>query len=348
MAGGIVKKYLNTLFITTQGAYVSKEGETVVVSADKQKLLQVPACALGGIICFGNVSCSPFVMGFCAQNGIGISFLTEYGRFLASVHGRINGNVLLRRRQYRMADAEGDCLAIARLFTAGKIYNCRSVLNRALRDHSNKINSQKINAVAEYLAGSIKRAQICQNLDWLRGIEGDAAGTYFSVFNDLILAQKADFKFNDRNRRPPLDNVNCLLSFVYTLLMHDVRSALDAVGLDSCVGLLHCDRPGRPSLALDMMEEWRPVIADRLVLSLINREQLSAKDFKKAETGAVLLSDEGRKTLLTAYQKRKQEEITHPYLQETVPTGLLFYIQALLLARHMRGDIDGYPVFLWK
>lgn len=343
-----MKKYLNTLFVTTQGAYLSKEGETIVVTAEKQKLLQVPACAIGGIICFGNVGCSPFLMGFCAANSIAISFMTEYGRYLASVHGRINGNVLLRRQQYRIADNEKDCLAIARSFVAAKIYNSRSVLCRALRDHSGKIAEEVVSAAVDYLAASIKKSQAAQNLDVLRGIEGDAAGTYFSVFDHLILGQKEDFKFGDRNRRPPLDNVNCLLSFIYTLLMHDVRSALDSVGLDSCVGMLHRDRPGRPSLALDMMEEWRSVIADRLVLSLINRDQLSGKDFKKAETGAVLLSDEGRKTVLTAYQKRKQEEITHPYLQETVQTGLLFYIQALLLARHLRGDIDGYPAFLWK
>jgi len=343
-----VKKYLNTLFVTTQGAYLSKEGETIVVTAEKQKLLQVPSCALGGIICFGNVGCSPFLMGYCAENNIAISFMTEYGRYLASVHGRINGNVLLRRQQYRIADKDEECLTIARTFTSAKIYNCRSVLCRALRDHSDKIAAEIVNSAVDYLAVSIKKAQTAKDLDELRGIEGDAAGTYFSVFDNLILCQKKDFKFGDRNRRPPLDNVNCLLSFIYTLLMYDVRSALDSVGLDSCVGMLHRDRPGRPSLALDMMEEWRPVIADRLVLSLINREQLSGKDFKKAETGGVLLSDEGRKTVLTAYQKRKQEEITHPYLQETVQTGLLFYIQALLLARHLRGDMDGYPAFLWK
>ncbi len=343
-----MKKYLNTLFVTTQGAYLSKEGETIVVTAEKEKLLQVPSCALGGIICFGNVGCSPFLMGYCAANNIAISFMTEYGRYLASVHGRINGNVLLRRQQYRIADKDEECLAIARTFTSAKIYNCRSVLCRALRDHSDKMASGVVNSAVDYLASSIKKSQAAGDLDELRGIEGDAAATYFSVFDNLILGQKDDFKFGDRNRRPPLDNVNCLLSFIYTLLMYDVRSALDSVGLDSCVGMLHRDRPGRPSLALDMMEEWRPVIADRLVLSLINREQLSGRDFKKAETGAVLLSDEGRKTVLTAYQKRKQEEITHPYLQETVKTGLLFYIQALLLARHLRGDMDGYPAFLWK
>jgi len=343
-----VKKYLNTLFVTTQGSYLSKEGETIVVSADREKLLQVPAIALGGIVCFGNVACSPFLLGFCAESGITVSFLTEYGRFLASVQGKISGNVLLRRKQYRVADTETECLAIARAFTIGKIYNCRSVLCRALRDHGDKIDRQAVEAAVNALAHSVKKAQSCATLDFLRGVEGEAAKLYFSVFNNLILAQKDAFNFDERNRRPPLDNVNCLLSFIYTLLMHDVRAALETVGLDSCVGFMHKDRPGRASLALDMMEEWRPVIADRLALSLINREQLSGNDFTKAETGAVLLSDKGRKTLLTAYQKRKQEEITHPYLQETVETGLLFYIQALLLARHLRGDIDGYPAFLWK
>lgn len=343
-----MKKYLNTLFVTTQGAYLSKEGETVVVSAEKQKLLQVPSSALGGIICFGNVGCSPFLMGHCAKTNIAISFMTEYGRYLASVHGRINGNVLLRRQQYRAADNDGVSLPAARAMIAAKLHNCRSVLSRALRDHAEKIDAGLVGKAADYLAAAARKTQSASSLEELRGIEGDAAGTYFGVFDNLILAQKQDFKFSERNRRPPRDNVNCLLSFLYTLLMHDVRSALDAVGLDSCVGMFHCDRPGRASLALDMMEEWRPVIADRLALSLINRAQLSGADFKTAETGAVILSDEGRKTLLTAYQKRKQEETTHPYLQETVQTGLLFYIQALLFARHLRGDLDGYPAFLWK
>ncbi len=343
-----MKKYLNTLFITTQGAYLSKEGETVVVSVDKEKHLQVPIHALGGIICFGNVLCSPFVLGFCAENNVAISFLSEYGHFLASVHGKVSGNVLLRREQYRRADDANYCSEVSRALLIGKISNCRAVLERALRDHADKIDSQKISFVSNSLRYSLKQFDRKIDLDTLRGIEGDAAHIYFSVFDHLIVAQKDDFKFEERNRRPPLDEVNCLLSFLYTLLAHDARSALESVGLDSCVGFLHKDRPGRPGLALDMMEEFRPFLADRLALSLINREQVQKRGFTKSESGAVLMNDETRKVVLTAYQKRKQEEIMHPYLKETVNIGLLFYIQALLLSRHLRGDLDGYPVFIWR
>jgi CRISPR-associated protein Cas1 len=287
-------------------------------------------------------------MGFCAENKVAVSFLTEYGRFLASVQGEISGNVLLRREQYRRADDMKCSSEITKSILMGKISNCRTVLQRSLRDHEDKVNAEEIAKASSRLAFSIDQIPKTDNLDILRGIEGEAANTYFGVFDHLIVAQKDDFKFKDRNRRPPLDEVNCLLSFIYTLLMHDVRSALETVGLDSCVGFLHRDRPGRPGLALDIMEEFRPFLADRLTLSLINREQVRKKGFKKSESGAVVMDDDTRKELLVAYQKRKQEEIEHPYLKETVPVGLLPYIQALLLARHLRGDIDGYPVFIWK
>ncbi|MEK6645520.1 MAG: type I-C CRISPR-associated endonuclease Cas1c [Candidatus Firestonebacteria bacterium] len=343
-----MKKYLNTLFITTQGAYLSKEGETVVVSVEKEVKLQVPVHTLGGIVCFGNVLCSPFLLGFCAENNVTISFLTEYGHFLARVHGKTSGNVLLRREHYRKADNMDFSAEIARAILIGKISNSRVVLERALRDHSDKINSDQINFVSVSLKSSLRQLEGKIDLDTLRGIEGDAAHKYFNVFDHLIVAQKNDFKFEERNRRPPLDEVNCLLSFLYTLLMHDIRSALESVGLDSYVGFMHRDRSGRPGLALDIMEEFRPFIADRLVLSLINREQIQKKGFKKSESGAVLMDDDTRKTVLVAYQKRKQEEIMHPFIKETVPVGLLFYIQALLLSRFLRGDLDGYPVFIWK
>jgi len=344
-----MKKYLNTLFVTTQGAYLSKEGETVLVKAENEILLRVPIHAIGGIVCFGQVSCSPFLMGFCAENNVAISFLTEHGRFLASVHGKTSGNVLLRREQYRRADDEDQSAGIAKNILIGKIANCRAVLQRALRDHAEKINGEVMTKASKQLEQSLGRLkEKTMPLDMLRGVEGDSAAAYFNVFDHLIVAQKEDFRFEERNRRPPLDNVNCLLSFLYTLVMHDIRSALETVGLDSCVGFLHRDRPGRPSLALDIMEEFRPFIADRLALSLINREQVQKKGFKKSESGAVLMDDATRKEVLVAYQKRKQEEIMHPYLKESVPVGLLFYIQALLLARHLRGDIDGYPVFFWK
>lgn len=343
-----MKKYLNTLFITTQGAYLSKEGETIVVSINKETKLQLPIHTIQGIVCFGQVSMSSYLMGFCAENKVAISFLTEYGNFLASIQGKISGNVLLRREQYRRADDEIYSSHITRSILIGKIANCRTVLQRALRDHSDKVNKDKLNETSKNLSYYLNQIQKTDTLDELRGIEGAAANNYFDVLDHLIITQKNDFKFSKRNRRPPLDEVNCLLSFLYTLLMHDVRSALESVGLDSCVGFLHRDRPGRPGLALDIMEEFRPFLADRLTLSLINREQVRKKEFKKMESGAVLMDENLRKKVLIAYQKRKQEKIIHPYLKENVHIGILFYIQALLFARYLRGDIDGYPVFIWK
>jgi CRISPR-associated protein Cas1 len=343
-----VKKHLNTLFVTTQGAYLSKQGETIVVSVQKETRLQLPIHTVQGIVCFGQVSMSPYLMGFCAKNRVAVSFLTEYGKFLASVQGEVSGNVLLRREQYRRADDLGASLQIAQSILIGKISNCRTVLQRTLRDHSDKGNVDEIAKASSRLSFSLSQIQNTDSLNELRGVEGECANTYFGVFDHLIVSQKNDFVFEKRSRRPPLDEVNSLLSFLYTLLMHDVRSALESVGLDSCVGFLHRDRPGRPGLALDIMEEFRPFLADRLTLSLINREQIRKKGFKKMESGAVLMDDSTRKEILVAYQKRKQEQITHPYLKETVQVGLLFYIQALLLARHLRGDIDGYPVFIWK
>lgn len=343
-----MKKHLNTLFVTTQGAYLSKEGETVVVKVEKEIRLRVPVHTIGGIVCFGNVSCSPFLMGFCAENGVEISFLSEHGRFLARVQGPVSGNVLLRREQYRRADDPKFSAEITKYILTGKITNCRTVLQRALRDHADKIEGKQVRDVVMRLSRLLELIDTENSLDTLRGFEGDAAHIYFSVFDHLILAQKEAFRFNDRNRRPPLDNVNCLLSFLYTLLMHDVRSALESVGLDPAVGFLHRDRPGRPGLALDLMEEFRPYIGDRLVLSLINLQQVQEKGFKKMESGAVLMNDDARKTVLVAYQERKQEEILHPFLGEKVNIGMLFHIQALLMARYLRGDMDGYPPFIWK
>lgn len=325
-----------------------KEGETIAVKVNNETSLQLPVHTVSGIVCFGRVMCSPSLMGFCAVNNVAITFLTEYGNFLATVKGKTQGNVLLRREQYRCADDMNKSADIARCVLLGKLANCRTVLNRALRDHSDKIADDKIRTASKRLDYSLEQLQRTQSLDVLRGIEGESASTYFNVFDHLIVAQKEDFYFDNRNRRPPLDKVNCLLSFLYTLVMHDVRSALETVGLDPYVGFLHRDRPGRPGLALDIMEEFRPFIADRLALSLINRAQVQAGGFKKLESGAVLMDDATRKSLLIAYQKRKQEEIIHPYLKESVKIGLLFYIQALLLARYLRGDIDGYPVFIWR
>lgn len=343
-----MKKYLNTLFVTTQGAYLSKEGETVVVTVEKETRLQLPIHTISGIICFGQVSMSPYLMGFCAENNVAVSFLTEYGRFLARIHGETNGNVLLRRQQYRMADDNIISVGLAKAFLTGKFANSRVVLQRALRDHSNRVDVKLIEKVSKRLSMSLEQIQQDLSLDELRGIEGDCAHAYFDIFNHLIIAQREDFIFDGRNRRPPLDNVNCLLSFLYTLLVHDTRSALESVGFDAYVGFLHRDRPGRIGLALDMMEEFRAFLADRLTLSLINREQVQKKGFIKSESGAVLMDEDTRKVVLAAYQKRKQEGILHPFLKESIPVGLLFYVQALLLARYLRGDLDGYPVFIWK
>ncbi len=343
-----MKKHLNTLFVTTQGAYLSKEGETIAVKVDGEIRLRLPVHTIGGIVCFGNVSCSPYLMGFCAENNVAISFLTEHGRFLAKVQGPVSGNVLLRREQYRKADDLKFSAEVAKFILTGKIANCRTVLQRALRDHANKIDEQEVRSAVMRLSHLMESLNQEGLLDVLRGIEGDSAHIYFSVFDHLIVAQKEAFRFDERNRRPPLDNVNCLLSFIYTLVMHDVRSALETVGLDPAVGFLHRDRPGRPGLALDLMEEFRPYIADRLTLSLINLQQVQDKAFKKTDSGAVIMNDDARKAVLVAYQERKQEEILHPFLDEKVMIGVLFHIQALLMARYLRGDLDGYPPFIWK
>ncbi|WP_028895154.1 type I-C CRISPR-associated endonuclease Cas1c [Syntrophorhabdus aromaticivorans] len=343
-----MRKHLNTLYITTQGAYLSKEGETVVVKIDGNIRLRVPIHTIGSVVCFGNVGCSPFLMGFCAENGVALSFLTEHGRFMAKVQGPVSGNVLLRRQQYRQADDPGVSAKVARFVLTGKIANCRTVLQRVVRDHGEKINEQEVRSAVARLTRQLEFFEQDYPLDVLRGIEGDSAHIYFNVFDHLILAQKEAFCFHERSRRPPLDNVNCLLSFIYTLLMHDVRSALEAVGLDPAVGFLHRDRPGRPGLALDLMEEFRPFIADRLALSLINLQQVQDKGFKKMESGAVVMDNDTRKKVLVTYQERKQEEITHPFLDEKMMIGMLFHVQALLMARFLRGDMDGYPPFIWK
>ncbi|KGE72166.1 type I-C CRISPR-associated endonuclease Cas1c [Spirochaeta lutea] len=343
-----MRKLLNTLYVGTQGSYLRKEGETIVVEQETNKVLQLPVHTIGGIVAFGNVLCSPFLLGFCAEKDIGVSFLTEHGRFLASVNGPVRGNVLLRRTQYRHADDPEITSLNAANFVAAKIANCRIVLLRTLRDHRTKLNTTILENAVQHLAQYLKQIERVSTTDEIRGIEGAAAAVYFSVFDHLIIDQKNDFQFHERSRRPPLDEANALLSFTYTLIAHDVRSALETVGLDPSVGFLHRDRPGRPGLALDLMEELRPVIADRLVLSLINRRQLTKKDFKRAENGAVVMSDDARKVLLTEYQNRKQSEVQHPYIKETIPIGLLFFVQANLLARSIRGDIDGYPPFFWR
>ncbi len=343
-----MKQHLNTLFVTTQGAYLRKDGQTVAVRIEKQTRLRVPLHNLDGIVGFGRVSMSPALMGACAEAGVSISFLKETGKFLASVNGFTSGNVLLRRQQYRIADDPERCLPVARAIISGKLANCRTVLRRAARDTQDQSRVDSLNRIADKLTASINEVSHAVQLDSVRGIEGDAATLYFSEFNSMINVPAKEFQYTKRSRRPPLDPLNAMLSFAYTMLTHDVRSACEASGLDSQVGFLHRDRPGRPGMALDLMEEFRPFLADRMVLSLINRQQINAKDFTQRESGAVYLSDAGRKTFLTAWQERKQDTITHPFLNEKTTVGLLMHLQARLMARHLRGDLDIYPPFIWK
>lgn len=344
-----MRQLLNTLYVTTQGAYLSREGETVLVHVERETRLRLPIHTLGGIVCFGQVSCSPPLMQLCGERQVAISFLSEYGHFWARVDGPVSGNVLLRREQYRCADDPSKTAEIARAVVIAKVTNSRTVLLRALRDHADNAGVQQFRDAVRrlgYILDGLRDEKVL--LDSVRGREGDAARAYFGVFDHLITAQKDDFFFRERSRRPPLDNLNALLSFFYTLLAHDVAAALEATGLDPAVGYLHRDRPGRPGLALDLMEEFRPFLADRMVLSMINRLQVKGKNFKRSETGAVLMDDMTRKDVLVAYQKRKQEEIRHPFLGEKVKVGLLPFVQAMLLARYLRGDLDGYPPFIWK
>jgi CRISPR-associated protein Cas1 len=338
-----MKKLLNTLYITRQESYLHKERETIVIKQGEDKIGQFPALTVGNIICFGQVSVSPFLMGYCAEQGIGLAFYTEYGKFLARIQGKQTGNVLLRRMQYRWADNEIKSLSIARLMIAAKIANCRSVLLREIRNHG---ENPLLREVSEHLAKSLYRVSNSKSVEEVRGVEGDAANFYFSVFNELL--RDSAFTFNGRVRRPPTDPVNALLSFVYSLITQECISALYGVGLDPFVGFLHKDRPGRASFALDLVEEFRAPWADRFVLTLINRKQVQLRDFIIEASGAVRLTDEARKSLLVAYQERKQEELIHPYLQEKISFGLLPHCQALLLARHMRGDTEYYPPYLVK
>jgi len=342
-----MRRLLNTLYITTQDTWLSLDGETIVVSVERQVKQKLPIHNIGSIICFGQVGATPPLLGFCASRGVAVSFMTEYGKFLARVDGPVRGNVLLRRQQYRLTDSMEESAKIARSVLIGKVVNSRIVLQRAAREGEG-MNSDLLNAAIKYLAITLKDFSKPQPLETLRGLEGDAARHYFDVFDNLILAQKDDFKFMDRNRRPPTDNVNAMLSYVYTLLAHEVIAALEGVGLDPAVGFLHRDRPGRPSLALDLMEEFRSWLADRLVLTLINRREVTGKQFVKSESGAVEMDKDARKTLLLAWQNRKKDELTHPFLQERVSIGLLPHIQASLLARYIRGDIDAYPPFVWR
>ncbi|MBS3947871.1 MAG: type I-C CRISPR-associated endonuclease Cas1 [Dethiobacter sp.] len=343
-----MRKMLNVLYVTNPEAYLSKDGENLVVRINDKEVLRTPIHYLEGIVTFGHMGASPALLGMCVERGVAVSFLTGYGKHLATVQGIPRGNVLLRRKQYRLADSERDSAALASAFIIGKITNCRTVLRRFMSDYGNKMESGEIASVSKLMARNVLKLSKEPGLGEVRGIEGETARNYFSVFDQLIVSQKDHFFMRGRNRRPPRDSVNALLSFLYTLLLHETKAALQTVGLDPYVGFLHRDRPGRMGLALDLMEEFRPYIADRLALSLINRQQINGSDFINTESGGVIMKETARRTVLEAWQKRKQEELTHPFLEEKIQVGLLPYAQALLLSRHLRGDIDCYPPFFWK
>ena len=343
-----MKKLLNTLYVTSEDSYLALDGENIVVLDKEKEMGRIPLHNLEGIVSFGYRGTSPALMGACADRNISLCYLNPNGKFLARVTGSVKGNVVLRKKQYEVSMNETDSLEISKNCIIGKIYNARWVLERATRDHSLQIDTEKVKSASKMLKDDAIRVQKSQSKEQLRGYEGEAASVYFSVFDELILQQKKDFVFSDRNRRPPTDNVNAMLSFVYTLLTNNIASALETVGLDPYVGMMHTDRPGRASLALDMIEELRPVLADRFVLSLINKKVVNVKDFIKKENGAVLMKDDARKKFLSEWQNRKKETLTHPYLKEKMEWGMVPYVQAMLLARHLRGDLDAYPPFLWK
>ena len=343
-----MKRLGNVLYIITPEAFLTLDGENVVIKKDENTSTRLPLHNLDHIVCFTWQGVSPALMGACAERNIGLCFLTPYGRFQARVTGKIKGNVLLRKKQYEVSENQKDSIPIAASFLIGKIFNCRKVLDRAIRDHSMLVDVEALTGASNFMKETLRALQLCTSIGDLMGFEGSAAKIYFNVFDQLILQQQADFPFNERSRRPPLDNMNSLLSFLYALLTSEVASALEAVGLDPYVGFLHQDRPGRPSLALDLMEELRPIFSDRLALSLVNRKQITGKGFTQKESGGILMDDETRKVVLAAWQERKKEEIMHPYLKERIPFGLIPHVQAMLLARHLRGDLDAYPPFFWS
>ena len=343
-----MKKLLNTLYVTSEDSYLSLDGENVVIFNQTQEMGRIPLHNLEAIVSFGYRGASPALMGGCAGRNISLCFLTPQGKFLARITGSVKGNVILRKRQYEASIDSDISLGIARNCILGKVYNSRWVLERATRDHGLQVDVEQMKRASGFLKDSLGYIETCTDMAQLRGYEGEAASVYFGVFNQMILQQKKDFAFSGRNKRPPLDNVNAMLSFVYTLLTGMVASALETVGLDPYLGFMHADRPGRVSLALDLIEELRPVLADRFVLALINRKMITGKDFTKKEDGAVLMSDKARKNLLTEWQNRKKDVITHPYLGEKVEWGMIPFVQAMLMARFLRGDIDEYPQFFWK
>ena len=340
-----MRKLLNTLYVTRAETYLRREGMDVVVSVEQKDIFRIPIINLDGIVAFGYMGVSPGLMKLCVDNNVLLTFMSPSGQYISRLQGASRGNVLLRKRQYRMSDDKEFCLSLARIIIAGKIQNSRNILRRAIRDNGENL---RLEQASEFLNRSAKKALNVSTREELLGVEGDAANTYFGVFGELILRQKEEFKFNGRSRRPPRDEVNIMLSFIYTMLANEATSALESVGLDPYVGFLHALRPGRASLALDMIEELRGYLADRLVLSMINRMQITKKDFIRQGTDMILLSEEGRQKVISAWQERKRETITHPFLGEKMPLGIIWHIQALLLSRYIRGDIENYPVFVMR
>ncbi len=343
-----MRHLLNTLYVTSEDAYLSLDGENVVVNREKEVIARFPLHTLEGILCFSYAGASPALMGACVERNVNLVFLSPHGRFLARCSGESNGNVLLRREQYRVADTPEKSVKIARSMIFGKVYNARQRIERMRRDHKMRVDDAALCAASDKLGAFLPQILDAESPDVLRGLEGVSANAYFTVFDEMILNSKDDFRFQVRSRRPPLNNVNALLSFAYMLLAKDCAAALESVGMDSFVGFLHTDRPGRQSLALDLMEELRPCLADRFVLSLINNRKIHGNDFERQENGAVRISDEGRKLFLRTWQEQKKAELTHPFLKEKIPWGLVPYVQAQLLSRYLREDLDAYPPFLWK
>lgn len=343
-----MRKLRNTLYVTTPDKYLSLDGENIVLRSTDGEEVRIPLINLEEIVAFASRGASPALMNKCTSEKIGLTFLSRSGKFLARAEGEVSGNVYLRREQYRIADDDKRSLAIARNCIIGKLFNSRYVIERAIRDHPLQLDTEKLKSISELLSGAIVKAQNTEDVDSLRGIEGESAQLYFSVFDDLILQQKEQFCFNGRSKRPPLDKVNALMSFAYSMATGMCTSALETVGLDPFVGFMHTDRPGRRSLALDLVEEFRAVMCDRFILSLINKKIVSESDFEEKEDGAVLLNEDGRKLFLLHWQKRKQEIVTHPFLNEKIEWGLIPYTQALLLSRYIRGDLDEYPMLLWR
>lgn len=343
-----MKRHGNTLYVTTQGSYLARDGTNIVVSFERQPRFRAPIHTIESVVCFGNVMCSPFVLGLCGEAGVSVVFLSERGRFLARATGKQSGNILLRRAQHRLTSNDTASATYARHTVLAKIANARAVLQRGLRDHGEKIDSAAVGSGIRRLHGLLRELENELPVERVRGVEGEAARHYFESFDHLIVSRKDDFFMRTRTRRPPQDNMNALLSFIYALLTSDCVAACQSVGLDPQMGFLHADRPGRASLALDLIEEFRPVLADRLALTLVNRNQVAAGGFRLRETGGVEMDDKTRKLILQEYQKRKDDELTHPFLGEKVMVGLLPLVQARLLARSLRGDLDAYPPFFWK